>query len=790
MRAVYDGPATGLIAQVLLLAALAGTVGLGVAGWIVGVGCAVITNAALARGISHYRCVRLGPAVWLTLARATLAVCLAALTADSFERSTPVALLVALSVIALDLDLLDGFVARRTGTTSPLGAHFDGEVDAFLIAVLSVYVAPSVGAWVLAIGAARYAYLVGEWVLPWMRAPLPPRSWRKVVAATQGITLTIAAAEVLPVALTRAVLVVALALLAESFGRDVWWLWRRQHATAAVGDENVSPAAATPARRGPVRTGSAAVLTILAVLVLWAALVAPNQTGQLTPGAFARLPLEAIVVLALALVLPATARRLLAWVVGSALGLLLLLKVLDMGFFAGFDRPFNPVDDWSYAGIGIETLREAIGRTRADLVVVAAVVLIVAVVGLPTLALLRLGRVAADHRRWSIPAVTALAAVWMLCWVFGAQLVSGAPVAVTSATDLAFHEGRVVRAGLQSQSVFADEIAHDRLRFTAGDKLLTGLRGKDVLLVFVESYGKVAVEGSSFAPRVNAALDKGTEQLKAAGFSSRTGFLTSSTFGGISWLAHSTVQSGVWVDGQRRYDQLIKSDRFTLSQAFKRAGWRTVSDVPSNNRGWPEGSAFYHYDKLYDRRNVGYRGPTYGYASMPDQYVLEALQRLELAQPDRRPVFAEVDLVSSHTPWTKIPQLIDWNDVGDGSVFNSSPLDPIGADWKDHETVKIAYGRSIEYSMDTLVSFVQHAADPDLVLVVLGDHQPSTIVTGQGASHDVPISIIAHDPAVLDQIAGWGWKDGLRPDPQAPVWPMNDFRDRFLRAFGSQPASR
>ena len=157
----------------------------------------------------------------MTLARATLAVGVAALTADSFDRAAPVAMLVALAAVALALDAVDGWVARRTGTASALGARFDGEVDAFLILVLSVYVARSAGAWVLAIGAARYVFLAAGWLLPWMRAPLPPRYWRKVVAATQGIVLTIAAADVLPLALTRAALVVALALLAESFGRDV-----------------------------------------------------------------------------------------------------------------------------------------------------------------------------------------------------------------------------------------------------------------------------------------------------------------------------------------------------------------------------------------------------------------------------------------------------------------------------------------------------------------------------------------------------------------------------------------
>ena len=155
----------------------------------------------------------------MTLARATLAVGVAALVADSFAHDTPVALLVTLAAVALALDAVDGWVARRTGTASALGARFDGEVDAFLIGALSVYVAPEYGAWVLAIGAARYLFGAGEWLVPWMRAPLPPRRWRKVVAATQGIVLTVAAAGVLPRAVTQALLAVALALLDGVDGR-------------------------------------------------------------------------------------------------------------------------------------------------------------------------------------------------------------------------------------------------------------------------------------------------------------------------------------------------------------------------------------------------------------------------------------------------------------------------------------------------------------------------------------------------------------------------------------------
>ena len=750
-------------------------------------------GSTIGRGLLRYRSNRLGPADWVTLVRATLAVGVAALVADSFGAPSHVTMLVTLSAVALTLDLVDGWVARRSNTASKMGARFDGEVDAFLILVLSVYVARSTGAWVLAIGAARYAFLAAGWLLPWMREPLPLRYWRKVVAATQGVVLTIAAAEVLPPTLTQAALVGALALLCESFGRDVWWLWAHRHTTqsgvAAVAHRELARVGAT---RRDVRTSIAAGLTIGAILLVWVALVAPDHPSRLTPGAFVRLPLEGIVVIALALALPAKGRRALAWVVGPVLGLLVIVKVLDMGLYTVFDRPFDPIADWRYTGIGIETLRDSVGSTEANLVVAGAVMLIVAVLVLTSLAVLRLTRVAAGHRRWSLRAIMALGGTWLLCWALGAQLVSQVPIASTSAANLAVDEVRAVHAGIKDRAIFADEIRRDRFRSTPADRLLTGLRGKDVIVAFVESYGRVAVQDSSFSPRLDAVLYEGTERLRAAGFQARSAFLTSPTFGGASWLAHATLHSGVWVHRQWRYDQLVASDRFTLSQAFKRAGWRTVDYVPANDRDWPQGS-FYAYDKVYDQRNLGYVGPRFAFAPMPDQYVFSALQRLELAKRDRGPLFAEVDMVSSHAPWTRTPELIDWADVGNGSVFNGIPVDEVAkaALWSDHARVREAYGRSVEYSLNTVVSFVERYGDDDLVLVVLGDHQPSTIVTGLGPdlSHDVPISVIAYDPAVLNQIAGWGWEDGLRPSPQAPVWPMDAFRDRFLSAFGRQPAA-
>jgi len=703
-----------------------------------------------------------GPASWVTLGRAALAAGVAALAVTALEQDITVALLVTLAAVALALDLIDGWIARRTGTESALGARFDGEVDAFLILALSVYAAPIYGAWVLAIGAARYVFLIGEWLLPWMRAALPPRRWRKIVAAAQGVVLTIAAAEILPHTLTRILLAAALAALMASMGQCVWWLWRRRHDRTAQ---------------------DAVALTVLALLLVWGALVAPNHPGRFTVGEFARLPLELLVVVAVAALLPSTPRRVLAVIVGSVLSALVLVKVLDIGFFTAFDRPFKPVDDSSYLGIGIETLRDAVGNSSADLVVVVAGVVILALLAIPVLALLRVTRVAAGHRHWALRAAAVLGVLWL------ALRVVGAPAASSSAAALAVDEVQAVQAGLADRAALARLIAQDRYRDTPGNRLLTDLRGKDVLLVFVESYGRVAVEDPSIAPGVHAVIDHGDAELRAAGFSSRSAFLTSPTFGGLSWLAHSTMQSGIKVDGQRRYNQLVKADRLTLTRAFKRAGWRTVGILPGNHRAWPEGESFYHYDKVSDRRNLGYRGPDFGLPPMPDQYTLQTLQRRELGKRHRSPLFAEVDLISSHAPWTKIPEMIPWDDVGDGSIFSRVPVEESteAKIFGDGKRARGAYGHSIEYSLSAVYSFVQHYGDDDTVLVVLGDHQPATVVTGQGASHDVPVSVIAHDPKVLDQIASWGWQDGLLPSPQAPVWPMEAFRDRFLTAFGSTP---
>lgn len=217
-----------LLAQWALTAVLAGSAGLGPLGWAAGLGYGVALGLLVERGASIHRRARLGPADLVTSVRAVLVGGATALVADALARPVPTALLTSVVVVALALDGIDGRVARRTGTASSFGARFDEEVDAFLLLVLSVHVAQSVGWWVPAIGLARYAYAAAGRLLPWLRGPLPPRYWGKVVAATQGVVLAVAVSGLLPRPVTAALLAGALAMLAESFTHSVRWRWQAE----------------------------------------------------------------------------------------------------------------------------------------------------------------------------------------------------------------------------------------------------------------------------------------------------------------------------------------------------------------------------------------------------------------------------------------------------------------------------------------------------------------------------------------------------------------------------------
>jgi hypothetical protein len=448
-------------------------------------------------------------------------------------------------------------------------------------------------------------------------------------------------------------------------------------------------------------------VTTLACCLILLALLTPYELRLLSSGAFLRIPLEAVLGLAFLLLLPEKARWVAAGLFGVMLGLLAIRKLLNLGFLAVLARPFDPSVDWVLLKNAMRFLAGAIGPLPAIGCLAATVICCTGLVIVMANSVHRVTRLVTGHNVAATRAVVVLAAMWLGCAVFGTHIVPGVNVATAGSADYLQHRhARAVNRDVQKN--LATSAESDSFANTPDDQLLTALHGKDVVFAFVESYGRSALEDSEFASQISAVLDAGNHRLSAAGFDSRSAFLTSPTAGGGSWLAHGTLLSGLWIDKQGRYDELATSQRLTLTQAFRRANWRTVGVMPGNDAAWPASESL-GYDHVYSAQDMRYRGPHFSWATMPDQYTLLEFERTEHAPRNRQPVMAEISLVSSHAPWEPIPRFIDWGDVGDGSVFGSMATtnDPPEAILtRKLGRVRAAYRASIEYSLTSLISYV------------------------------------------------------------------------------------
>ncbi|MDX3311145.1 CDP-alcohol phosphatidyltransferase [Streptomyces sp. ME08-AFT2] len=548
-----------------------------------------------------------------------------------------------------------------------------------------------------------------------------------------------------------------------------WWRWRSRHPRAA---------------RVVWWT-----VTVLAFGLVLGALLLPNRIAGLEVNRFMRLPVEAIIGAALLLALPRRSRTVLAALGGVLLGALTVVNVLDMEFTEYLGRDFDLVLDWGLLDDAQSYVADSMGRATAVGAAVGLVVLLVLLFALTALAAVRISNLMARDRRRATQATLIAATAWVTCSVVGLQN-TGVPVASYRTADTLVKKAQQVRQTIRDEATFGKEVRYDTFGATPPEQLVPDLRGKDMIFTFIESYGRSAIEDPVMAPGVDKTLGASTQALAKAGFHAKSGWLTSATYGGGSWLGHSTTMSGLWVDNQQRYRLTMASDHLSLTKAFKKTGaWDTVGVMPGVQKGWPE-AKYYGLDNVYNAFEMGYQGPKFSWSTMPDQYALEAFQRLEHGRTGRdKPLMSEIILTSSHQPWAPIPEMVDWDTMGDGSVFEG--IEKAGRKASDviadSAASKEEYGKSIQYSVTALTQWLERYGTDDTVLVVLGDHQPIARVSGDNASRDVPISLVAKDPKVLDKIAGWNWTDGLKPARNAPVWKMSAFRDKFLTAYGSTP---
>ena len=521
-------------------------------------------------------------------------------------------------------------------------------------------------------------------------------------------------------------------------------------------------------------------LKLIAVLFIFVALVIPNRISAITPPAFNSFPVE-LLLIGLTLLAPNPAGFIIRWLTAVLLTVGIVLKLADMGTYQFFDRAFNPVVDSHFWADGLNFLQGTLGQMGAYLVVALLCALIAGILVLVSYVLKVIQRCLQKTPKVSSLGLGLAAGLWLIL------LSVGSKTATSPFYHLMTEHVTQTFSTLDDLAVFNQQLTTDPYAAVPDEALLSKLKGKDVLVVFIESYGRTVLDKASYAEHVRPVLEQAAHDLSDKGFYSRSAYLTSPTYGGISWLAHGTLMSGLWVNSQTRYDRLVASKRPSLNRLFKRAGWRTVAVQPAHTMAWPQGE-YFGYDQIYAAQDLGYQGKPFNWITMPDQYTLSAFQARERQSGKRSPVMAEIALISSHAPWTPLPHLVDWNQVGDGAVFieQANAGESPEAVWKETERIRVQYRKSIEYALANIASYIATYGDDNLVVLVLGDHQPAPFVTDESESREVIVHLISHDAKVMDAVKDWQWAEGLLPSKQTPVWGMDKLRAQFIAAFSEK----
>ncbi len=313
---------------------------------------------------------------------------------------------------------------------------------------------------------------------------------------------------------------------------------------------------------------------------------------------------------------------------------------------------------------------------------------------------------------------------------------------------------------------------------------LAKLHHANVYLILVESYGQATFEQPFLEEQSHDVFDSFEKEVSANGFSIVSGGLDSPTFGGQSWLAHATLATTVRTADQLQYEVLHTQHPKTMARFFRDAGYRTVLVHPGTTRAWPEGE-FYQFEKKYYFKDFDYAGPSFSWATMPDQYVLDFIRRNEIEQ-QKGPLFVQYTLVSSHAPWSHQPVVVDdWSRLGDGSVYNRLEMVRFPITWPDFANASEAYVRSINYDFEVLKRYICDYVHDDSLVILLGDHQPVGEVSGPQAGRGVPVHVISRDPAFVEPFLARGYVRGIRPRLDEPRPPMEEFLVILLRSFST-----
>lgn len=308
----------------------------------------------------------------------------------------------------------------------------------------------------------------------------------------------------------------------------------------------------------------------------------------------------------------------------------------------------------------------------------------------------------------------------------------------------------------------------------------------DVFVIFFESQGALVFDDPRFAAPLAGDFAALERSLTDAGWRMASARVESSTFGGLSWLAHSSLLSGLRIADQGDYYDLLASSRPTLVSRFAAAGYRCVALMPGLRHAWPEGR-FYGFDQILNAERLEYRGPAYGGWVIPDQYSLYRLDRTEVRPAGRPPLFVFFPTINSHAPFAPIPPYeADWNRF-DTRLTASAAAGEVGLNERlDGAALAAAYVESVRYNLAVLGGYLRQHAPANALFVVLGDHQPPAIVGGREISWQVPVHVFSRDPGLIGAFQAVGFQAGVKPGP-AVLGGIGDLGLLLLRVLNDPP---
>jgi hypothetical protein len=313
---------------------------------------------------------------------------------------------------------------------------------------------------------------------------------------------------------------------------------------------------------------------------------------------------------------------------------------------------------------------------------------------------------------------------------------------------------------------------------------LVKLGKKNVYLIFVESYGSSVFSWDKLAQPSKPVFDRFQADVEQAGFSIVSGTLDSPTYGGRSWLAHSTLATGMRITNQLEYELVCSRRPKVLARFFRDAGYHTVLVQPGTTRAWPKGE-LYDFEKKYYLWNFDYAGPSYAWATMPDQYVLDFIRKREhVSYP--RPLFIQYVLVSSHAPWSDLPPVIEnWDAITNGAIYQRANNRHFPITWPNFENAQEAYIQSIIYDFEVLRQYITRWIKDDSLVILLGDHQPVSDVAGNSNSWGVPVHVLSRDQELLKPFEARGYVPGIRPPLEGAHAGLETFLGDFLADFST-----